>query len=63
MSKQTNFHLIVSDEKEPKVSLKPGMKLEVIGVQMVDPTLKPSVPTAKAVLCGGNGTCVAIVEV
>jgi len=62
MSKTKTVHLIVSEEKEPKVALKPGMKLEVVAVQLVDPKLNPSVMTSKAALCGGSG-CVAIVEV
>ena len=62
MSKQTQIQLVVSEEKEPRVALKPGMKLEVVAIQLVDPTLKPSVPTAKATLCGGSFNCVAIVE-
>ena len=29
MSTPTNIKFVVSEEKEPKVTLKPGMKLEV----------------------------------
>jgi hypothetical protein len=63
MSKTTTIQLIVSDEKKPKVALKPGMKLEVVAVQLVDPELKPAAAIGKATLCSGGGTCVAIVEV
>lgn len=63
MSKSTTIQLIVSEKKEPKVAIKAGMKLEVVAIQLIDPELKPSVPTAKATLCGGTSTCLAIVEV
>jgi hypothetical protein len=61
MSTPTNIKLVVSKEKNPKVTLKPGMKLEVIAVQLVDPELNPAVIASKATLCGGD-TCFAIVE-
>jgi hypothetical protein len=62
-AKQTSkLTLIVSDEKNPSVPLKPGMKLDVISVKLADPSLKPS----KAIggrLCGGSGTCLALISV
>ena len=56
------FTFIVSDEANPSVKLKPGMKFEVQSVQLMDPTLK-KVPTTKAALCGSSSTCVALIEV
>jgi hypothetical protein len=32
--------LIVSNDKKPKVSVKPGMKLEVVSVSLADAELK-----------------------
>ena len=52
---------IVSDEKNPKVVLKPGMKLNVVSVKLADSDLKK--PTAQgARLCGGTSTCLALIE-
>jgi hypothetical protein len=38
------------------------MKLHVTAVQLVEPTLKASKKIA-ARLCGGSGTCLALIEV
>jgi len=54
--------LIVSDEKNPTVNLKPGMKLNVTTVELLAPSFKPAKAGA-ARLCGGSGTCVALVEI
>jgi hypothetical protein len=54
--------LIVSDEKQPKIVLKPGMKLNVVSVKLADSALKPARPGA-ARLCGGTNTCLALVEI
>lgn len=60
-SKTPKLTFIVSDEKSPAVSLKPGMKLDVVSVAMVSPTLKrPKAIGAR--LCGGSSTCLALVE-
>lgn len=56
------FLFVVSDDKSPTVVLKPGMKVEVHSVQLVEPSLKAS-KTVKATLCGGSKTCVAIVNI
>ncbi len=56
------LNLIVADEKKPSVKLEPGMRLDVISVSLVEPTLKPSRARA-ARLCGGTDTCLALVEV
>ena len=54
-------HLIVSDSTEPSVKVKPGMKLHVVSVKLVDSGLKQIKPIA-ATLCGGTSTCVAMFE-
>jgi hypothetical protein len=62
VKKTSKLTLIVSDEKNPSVPLKAGMKLDVISVKLSDPSLKPP----KAIggrLCGGSGTCLALVRV
>lgn len=54
--------LIVSDDKQPKVTLKPGMKLEVVTVALAGADLKKPKKIA-ARLCGGTSTCVALIEI
>ena len=54
--------LIISDEKQPKVTLKPGMKLEVVSVSLASTDLKKPKKIA-ARLCGGTSTCLALIEV
>lgn len=61
-SSQQKLKLIVSDEKNPSIKLKPGMKLHVTAVQLVEASLKPSKKIA-ARLCSGGGTCVALIEI
>ena len=58
---ESKMSLIVSDDKKPTVSLKAGMKLEVVSISLLDPQLKKSKITA-ARLCGGTSTCVALIE-
>jgi hypothetical protein len=53
--------LIASDQKSPKIALRPGMKLQVVSIKLADPTLKAAKPIA-ARLCGGTNTCIALVE-
>jgi hypothetical protein len=60
-STSSKLTLIVSDDKNPKVGLKPGMKLEIVSVKLAEPTLKSAKPVA-ARLCGGTSTCLALVE-
>ncbi len=55
-------HLIQSDDKEPTVKLKPGMRFEVRHTTVVDAELKEAKKLA-ARLCGGTSTCLALVEV
>jgi hypothetical protein len=52
---------VVSEDKRPAVTLRPGMKLEVTSVMLVDPQLKRP-KNIGARLCGGSGTCLALVE-
>ncbi len=54
--------LIVSDESEPAVKLKTGMRFEVHATTLVDTELKASGKVA-ARLCGGTTTCLALVEI
>jgi hypothetical protein len=61
MAKKTTrkIVLIVSDEKTPKVRLKPGQKLEVVQVMFADPDLKKA-PAVAARLCDSTDTCQAL---
>ena len=53
---------IVSDERNPKVKVSAGMKLEVQSVKLVDPRLG-RIKKIGARLCGGSGTCLALIEI
>lgn len=53
--------LIVSDDKKPNIAVKPGMKLQVVAVSLVDSQMKKARPSA-ARLCGGTSTCVALID-
>ncbi|SIT56159.1 conserved hypothetical protein [Mesorhizobium prunaredense] len=55
------IHLIQSDDTEPSLKLKPGMKFEVRATTITDPELKPIKKVASR-LCGGTNTCLALVE-
>lgn len=59
---QKKSHLIVCDEHEPTVVVKPGMRFEVLAVSVVDEQLAASRKVA-ARLCGGTNTCLALVEI
>jgi hypothetical protein len=61
-SKKVTAHVIVSDDEEPKLALKPGMRFEVHATSVVDPNFKASTAVA-ARLCGGTTTCLALVEI
>jgi hypothetical protein len=56
------LNLIVSEDPKPSVALKAGMRLDVVSVSLVEPTLRPSRARA-ARLCGGTSTCLALFEV
>lgn len=60
-SKSPEIKLIASDDKQPMVALKPGMRVEVTNVRIVDPSLIRR-PKIAARLCGGSGTCIALID-
>lgn len=55
-------HLIESDDAEPSLSLRAGMRFEVHATNIVDTKLKGSRKVA-ARLCGGTTTCLALVDI
>ncbi len=55
------IHLIETDDTEPALKLKPGMKFEVMATTITDPELKP-IKKIAARLCGGTNTCLALIE-
>lgn len=57
----SDIKLIVSQDKRPKVALRPGMRVEVTNVRIVDPSLVRR-PKIAARLCGGSGTCIALID-
>jgi len=61
--KSAKVKLIVSDEAEPLVRLKPGMKVRVETVQFVGSDLENQLPKIGARLCSGGGTCVALIDI
>lgn len=55
-------NLVVSKDKKPLGVLKPGEKFQVVGVTLAG----GKGPIGKALgarLCGGSGTCLAIVDI
>ena len=54
--------LVATNEKNPNVKLKPGMKFEVAAVQLLDPS-KGKIKKRGARLCGGTDTCLALVDI
>jgi hypothetical protein len=58
----TKSHLVVSEEAEPAIKVKAGMRFEVHSVVVVDEELQASKKVA-ARLCGGTSTCIALVEI
>jgi hypothetical protein len=61
-STTAQVRLIDSDDAEPTIKLKPGMRFEVHATTIVDTELKPARKVA-ARLCGGTSTCLALIEV
>jgi hypothetical protein len=59
--KHPKVHLIESDEPEPALKVKLGMRFEVRATTIVDTEMKPAKKVA-ARLCGGTTTCLALVE-
>jgi hypothetical protein len=62
VGKQPKIHLVESDESEPALKVKPGMRFEVRATTIVDAEMKP-VKKVAARLCGGTTTCLALVEI
>jgi hypothetical protein len=62
MSKSNKTTFIVSNSKKPAITLKPGQKIQVTSVQLVDPSLKKAKKGA-ARLCGGTSTCIALIDI
>ncbi|MCM5680504.1 hypothetical protein M8A51_13295 [Schlegelella sp. S2-27] len=60
-SKVGSMHLIVSDEKNPAVKLKKGMRLEVREVAFNTPELKKVAQASR--LCGMGGACMALIDI
>jgi len=58
--KKTSF--IVSNSKNPTVTIKPGQKLHVTTVKLVDTSLKP-IKKIGSRLCGGTSTCLALINI
>jgi hypothetical protein len=54
--------MIVSKDRRPKVTLKPGMRLQVISTKLVGPDLK-RIKNIGARLCGGGGNCMALIDI
>jgi hypothetical protein len=61
-TKSPTVRLIVSDDKRPEVALRTGMKLEVVALELLGPDLK-RIKNIGARLCGGSGTCLALIDV
>lgn len=59
--KNASMRFIVSDEKSPAVRITPGLRFEVVTATLVGPDLK-RVANIGARLCGGSGTCMALVD-
>jgi len=61
--KRRKVSLIVSDEKDVKVRVRPGTKLNVVQVETITPDLKKT-GRIGARLCGyGSNLCLAIIDV
>ena len=56
------LNLVQSASRTPQVRLEPGMKLEVVAISIVDEKLA-KVAAEGSRLCGGSGTCLAIVHI
>jgi hypothetical protein len=56
-----SMRLLQTSEKEPKIALRPGMRVEIVEVSIVDEQLRPKKVAAR--LCGGTTTCLALIEI
>ena len=59
--KRGSIALVASSAKNPAVKVKPGMKLRVSSVSVVNPAGQRLRPVGSR-LCGGTTTCVALVS-
>ena len=57
----SSLRFIVSNDKSPQVALKPGMRLNVVSTVLVGPDMR-RIRNIGARLCGGSGTCMALVD-
>jgi hypothetical protein len=60
-SKKVN--LIISEQKKPLGSVKPGQKLQVVAVTLAGAKAAAVKKAIGARLCGGSGTCLAVVNI
>lgn len=61
-------HLVKSDDAEPSLTLKAGMRFEVRATNIVTPTMSVVEPDdfnppVGGRLCGGNRICIALIEI
>jgi hypothetical protein len=56
-------NLIVSNDKKPLGSVKPGQKLEVVAVTLSGGKAASLKKAIGARLCGGSGTCLALTDI
>lgn len=54
-------NLVLSEDKVPRIELKPGMRFEVASVAVVDEKLTRKTGVG-ARLCGGTSTCLALID-
>jgi hypothetical protein len=60
---KSKVNLIVSDEKKPLGSVKAGQKLQVVAVTLTGGKAASLKKAIGARLCGGSGTCLALVDI
>jgi hypothetical protein len=60
---KSKVNLIVSDEKKPLGSVKAGQKLQVVAVTLTGVKAASLKKAIGARLCGGSGTCLALVDI
>ena len=59
----SKVRLVVSDEKDVRMKVRPGEKLDVVQVVTITPDLRIA-SRAGARLCGyGSGVCLALIEI
>lgn len=57
------INLIVSPEKKPQVTVKAGQKLQVVAVSLTGGKAASIKKAIGARLCGGSGTCLAVMDI